>query len=184
MVYASCRIDLITMHRWKEDPYTGRRQRRFEAVLEIPQREHPQEILPEIKGRLLRLQKTSRTTDSSSVSTSTETIRGCQAIGGEGCARGRRGRRTVRVVWRFGPIRRPIVVPRCKLPQSQYHICKTNSTFSTTPPTSTKHMLPSAQKSGNGSLQTSNHLLANGTRLARSPMKSTKLWAHEATSLG
>lgn len=49
--------DAGMMHRRQEDPHPRRRKRRLEAILEIPQRVHPQEIQSETPSRLSRHQE-------------------------------------------------------------------------------------------------------------------------------
>jgi len=51
----------LTQHRRRqEDPHPGRRQRRLEAILEVPQRRYPQEVQIEAPCRLPRQQESLR----------------------------------------------------------------------------------------------------------------------------
>src|SRR5271156_2134022 len=52
------------MHRRQEDPHPRRRKRRLEAILEIPQRVHPQEIQSEAPSRLSEHQESLRASHS------------------------------------------------------------------------------------------------------------------------
>ncbi len=113
-------LELTTIRR-QEDPQSSSRQGRLEAVLEVSQRGtmvafrllpdhtdqsllgHPQEVQSTITGRILRLEKASRASDSPSYSSSSEERSGQAICRDRPSSRicGKRGRtiRAIRTVW-------------------------------------------------------------------------------------
>lgn len=144
-------------------PPTCRRQGRFQTVLEISQREHLEEVQRPAASRFPRQQK-ARNCSSHSPSIATGSgrerhcqsrSRGCQTIGRIGNRRpgtrqvGARGFRASRSLWGLDPLRRPLLVPRCKHEQPRSRKA-TLTNPSITRLISNSPTLPSAKKSGNG----------------------------------
>jgi Cytochrome b5-like Heme/Steroid binding domain len=105
--------------RRKEDPHPGRRQRRLEAILEIPQRRYPEKIQGQATSRLSRHQESVRTTGRGE-----EGDR--EAEGGEwgcdscACRPGReRDVRSAGSVWRSDSVCGSELVSRCTSPPFQ-----------------------------------------------------------------
>lgn len=65
-------------------------------------------------------------------------------------------------------------VRHCSPDRSSTHLLTRHSTIRHT---STSHMLPSVPKSENGFPPKSSHMLRNGMKRGRSPMRSTSKWA-------
>lgn len=144
-------------------PPTSWRQRRLQTVLEIPQREHLEEVQRPAASWFPRQQKARNcSSDPPSIATSSARERQCQS-GSRGrqtisrirnrrsCARqvGPCGFRVSRSLRRLDPVRRPLLVPGCK--HEQPRSTKTLLTdSSTTRLTSTSPTLHSAKKSENG----------------------------------
>lgn len=142
-------------------PSASRRQRCFQAVLEVSQRGHLEEIQGTATGRLLRQQEASSSTNSSSDTTTSGEKRGREATGGvrycrtrprEGCERTKRVAGSVR---RPGAFCRSVLVPECKfIPWAEMASdacrCKTDRVQSIIRLISTNPMLPFAPKFDNG----------------------------------
>ena len=114
---------LTSPRRRQEDPHPGRGQGRLEAVLEIPQRGHPQEVQEQAASRLVRHEESVRSASSRGEEGGAETAR--EAAGRERrrracgcCCAGAGDAGGSRSVWRSDPVRGPELVSRCECPLS------------------------------------------------------------------
>jgi hypothetical protein len=110
----------ISIFRRQKDPHPRRRQRRLQAILEIPQRIHPQEIQIQAPSRLSRFQKGRSGAADPACDTTTRDRKAAAGVGSRGSRAEREGRggavRAAGSIWGFGALCGSQLVSGCMSP--------------------------------------------------------------------